>query len=654
MRRSADLLEGDPLTLRRQAVPPIIVAAAALLFLPGAAARAGSSEVRTLVETAAIAGFAQDGERIAWITTSGEHDERDGAVYVRDLRAQRTSLISHPKYFTSALADMAVASGRDDVVWSHAGYASDHVEYGVAREQRGHESRSLADWDGAPVAHVSGDRSTIAWLSSDAEVATVSTLGAWRVSSPNAVDLAARGTVVAVAREGAGRCASLEDGAADGSRVVVSYAPGGCAKSRSMIVAGPRKTARALPGHWQTASLSPDGASIALVAATGTLSVADASRGAPQVVGTLGPGAWTRLRWSPDGTFLGVGQGARAVIVPAAGGAPRTVAAHAFRWSPAGTRLALQTADGSLVVAEQDGAAPRRLSVRLGEDLAWQWRDESTILVVVGAGSARSVRAIGVDGSSVRLFAVPVEAERAWFSEDGRWLEFDGDFQFGHVDVATRKAVTVGCSTDDRCVWSPDGRHVYDGNHEAGRIDHVPGGSTIVPVVENGQWTRDSSSLLLWSKGELYRIRSNGTDPTLIPVGAAADRPNVELRGRGGHLLRRFDVSATPRSIAIDDRHVAALVAGVFGPTLLEVRSRTGELLRRASVPPAALDVSLNERWAVYTHGRRIEALDLRTGAVRHVAKGAHGPIDASIEGKRVAWAENVGSHGVIRAVLLP
>ena len=60
------------------------------------------------------------------------------------------------------------------------------------------------------------------------------------------------------------------------------------------------------------------------------------------------------------------------------------------------------------------------------------------------------------------------------------------------------------------------------------------------------------------------------------------------------------------------------------------------------------------ESIVVYSVGRRVYALDVRTFVGRRIALAAGAPVGLSIEGKRVAWAENVRGRGVIRAVFLP
>ena len=52
--------------------------------------------------------------------------------------------------------------------------------------------------------------------------------------------------------------------------------------------------------------------------------------------------------------------------------------------------------------------------------------------------------------------------------------------------------------------------------------------------------------------------------------------------------------------------------------------------------------------------GLSIRAVDVQSKAVTTVAKAAGMPVGLSIAGDRIAWAENVGGRGRIRAVTLP
>jgi hypothetical protein len=84
-----------------------------------------------------------------------------------------------------------------------------------------------------------------------------------------------------------------------------------------------------------------------------------------------------------------------------------------------------------------------------------------------------------------------------------------------------------------------------------------------------------------------------------------------------------------------------------YGPT-------TGKPL--GSVPIAAAtnpELSVTDTLAVFRVGRSIRAVELASRRVRTVIKAAATPVGLSIEGTRVAWAENLKHGARIRALFV-
>jgi hypothetical protein len=76
--------------------------------------------------------------------------------------------------------------------------------------------------------------------------------------------------------------------------------------------------------------------------------------------------------------------------------------------------------------------------------------------------------------------------------------------------------------------------------------------------------------------------------------------------------------------------------------------------LRTVPVPAAtATFLSASGGRAVYLAGRTIYALTLATGATKPVAAVRGAVAGLAISGLNVYWAENVGTHGLIRTVRL-
>jgi len=115
----------------------------------------------------------------------------------------------------------------------------------------------------------------------------------------------------------------------------------------------------------------------------------------------------------------------------------------------------------------------------------------------------------------------------------------------------------------------------------------------------------------------------------------------------GAHV-GSFATLGKPYALAFSTTAVGVLVS-VSGEKQIEFYSPTGEPIRSVVVPTGATNLSLAGTRAVFRVGKSIRTVGVRTGSVRQIATAKAIPIGLSIEGKRVAWAENVKIHGVLR-----
>ena len=131
----------------------------------------------------------------------------------------------------------------------------------------------------------------------------------------------------------------------------------------------------------------------------------------------------------------------------------------------------------------------------------------------------------------------------------------------------------------------------------------------------------------------------------------------VEIRDANtGRLSRRIQPRGEVEAVALSEAVVAVLVRQ--GPTLrLEVYDvRTGT--RRSSVPVGAKagpDLDAAGTVAVYSDQKAIRVLQAGKQTTSLVAIATSEPFDLSIEGSRIAWAENLneGREGRIQAIEL-
>lgn len=127
-------------------------------------------------------------------------------------------------------------------------------------------------------------------------------------------------------------------------------------------------------------------------------------------------------------------------------------------------------------------------------------------------------------------------------------------------------------------------------------------------------------------------------------------------------LVTRFRVAGGVHHVALAQSRVV-LMSFDSGVWRIEVRAtRGGRLLRRLTFPPGILPGGISiagERVifhvgrAALTGGRTIRLLNASTGRVSMVATTSRWLTGLSIEGRRVAWAENLEGPDRVRAVTI-
>ena len=138
-------------------------------------------------------------------------------------------------------------------------------------------------------------------------------------------------------------------------------------------------------------------------------------------------------------------------------------------------------------------------------------------------------------------------------------------------------------------------------------------------------------------------------------LAVAAESGQLEVRSAdSGRLVASFRLGGTPIAVALGADYASAIVR-TGNSARLEVHNlATGDL--RGSVTlrgRAGPDLSAAERRVVYSIGRTIYVLDAGTLKRARVAVAAAPPVGLSIEGRRVAWAENARGRGWVKALVL-
>ena len=133
---------------------------------------------------------------------------------------------------------------------------------------------------------------------------------------------------------------------------------------------------------------------------------------------------------------------------------------------------------------------------------------------------------------------------------------------------------------------------------------------------------------------------------------AGADLP-IEVRSSAtGTLLSRATPQGTPVAIALSTKVLVSLERMPAGLALSWYDTATGKRLGSIPVPATtAAELSATDQLVVFRNGRTIRSLNLETRKVTTLARAAATPIGLSLEGSRVAWAENVKGRGRVRAL---
>jgi hypothetical protein len=135
---------------------------------------------------------------------------------------------------------------------------------------------------------------------------------------------------------------------------------------------------------------------------------------------------------------------------------------------------------------------------------------------------------------------------------------------------------------------------------------------------------------------------------------SSADEPVSVVSVTDGSVLARVTPEGAPLAVALAEGTVAMLERTATGLRLAWYETATGHPVGSVPVPAATSpELSVSDRLAVYRIGRTVHSVNLATSRDRVVVKTAAEPVGLSVEGTRLAWAENLKSGGRIRALYL-
>jgi hypothetical protein len=141
--------------------------------------------------------------------------------------------------------------------------------------------------------------------------------------------------------------------------------------------------------------------------------------------------------------------------------------------------------------------------------------------------------------------------------------------------------------------------------------------------------------------------------------GGPTARPNgpVEIHDAStGELVAQFSPAGTVQAVALSDKIAVVLVRTGRNKRIERYDAQTGKLIGATSVPATTADtLAAAGTRIVFQTGRKISLLDSTTSKASLLTTAGSTPIGLSIEGRRVAWAENGSkTQARVRAITLP
>jgi hypothetical protein len=165
----------------------------------------------------------------------------------------------------------------------------------------------------------------------------------------------------------------------------------------------------------------------------------------------------------------------------------------------------------------------------------------------------------------------------------------------------------------------------------------VPGSTPAVEVAASG-------NAVAWVAAG--RVAADG-EP--MPVSSL---PIQIVDAASGQQISSIAPAGAPVAIALAPHVLATLERTPLGLRLAWYDRDTGRVQGSIPVPDATtLRLTASDGLIVYRVGRSIRAVSTATHRTQVLAKAAATPIGLSLEGRRLAWAENLGATSRIRAL---
>jgi len=197
----------------------------------------------------------------------------------------------------------------------------------------------------------------------------------------------------------------------------------------------------------------------------------------------------------------------------------------------------------------------------------------------------------------------------------------------------------VACLSGGSCRRKLVGGGVY-------RITGKPGPPPLVP----GTWATIGVAA---ADDRIADVQAYGVDREGRPI-ASASLP-VEVRDADtGKVLARVVPHGAPEAVALAPHVLATLERSSLGLRIAWYDAATGRPLGSIPVPRrTSPELSASDQLIVFHVGRSLRTVEVQSHSAHTLAVADGAPIGLSVEGSRVAWAENVKGRGRIRALFV-
>jgi Tol biopolymer transport system component len=675
-------------------VSPRVVAALAVALVSACVAQGATAKPSAftpprpstlLTVPGPIVGFAQHGDHVVW----GNGNARCGRIVeLRRLSTRKSTFLDSPRGPTCAETehggmqhDMALSGTR--ALWAYVESSLSAAHFSVfAAAPRDSRERSVLGFSVEHDDPLSGPTQFAGgapglFVAAGAGLYRIDGGGAARFDGTQGVlDIAASGSRIATARRIPGGRTSHDRPAwsADGRRI--AFISRGLVGAQLVVMDAGGSGARALANGVESFAWMPSGDEIAARFETADLGLVRVD-GSGQRVLYRGPAYVTgEFATSPDSTLVAFGgtEPDGLYVVPAEGGAAARVGAvlgEGIAWSPDSRRIAYASRPADdlggplhVRIVLVTGGEARDLGV--GHDPSWSPEGNE-----IAFGSGPQVHVASADGSGRRIVAtLPDEvAVGPEWSADGAWLAFEHreDVWVVRADgSALRRVGRYG-----GYAWSPRSPElaVLDDDGFVTLVD--PAGATRRLQTSRPStpmnWSPDGTGIAFSvddsDKGTAIAVvRTSGEPIFMTRPASERRRVVVEIRRRDGRRVGVFEAPWLLRGVAFGGSHLGLAVRKSPRRSFVEIRTTRGKLLRRVNVPrPAWNQISMSGRWIVYwswpvdeDEPYTIRLLDAATGKQYVLARPSAPVVGLSIDGRRVAWAEQGSRQSRIRAVLLP